>query len=88
MLMMSTATAKDYVPRTDNELAFAAILEEHQAYNTRLQNVAAPLLKANTKFCPRTRRDIGITVHTLSDYKPNLQPFAEVYKNRGHYSWH
>lgn len=55
-----------------------AILEEHQAYNTRLQNVAAPLLKANEALCPRIRRDIGMTVHTLSDYQPSLQPFAEV----------
>ena len=70
--------AADYVPRTENELAFAAILEEHQAYNTRLQEVTAPLLKANATLCPRTTRDIGITVHTLSDYQPNLQPFAEV----------
>lgn len=73
-----SAFAEDYSPRTPNELAFAAILEEHQNYNTRLQNVAAPLLKANIELCPRTRRDIGITVHTLSDYQPNLQPFAEV----------
>ena len=78
LMIAGSTAAKDYIPRTDNELAFAAILEEHQAYNTRLQNVAAPILKANTKFCPRTKRDIGITVHTLSDYKPNLQPFAEV----------
>lgn len=72
------ALAADYVPRTKNELTFAAILEEHQAYNMRLQNVAAPLLKANTDLCPRTRRDIGMTVHTLTDYQPNLQPLAEV----------
>lgn len=40
--------------------------------------MAAPLLKANAELCPRTKRDIGMHVHTLSDYKPNLQPFAEV----------
>jgi len=73
-----SAFAADYIPRTKNELAFAAILEEHQAYNKRLQDVATPLLKMNAKLCPRTRRDIGMTVHTLSDYQPNLQPFAEV----------
>ena len=73
-----SALAADYIPQTENERAFMAILEEHQAYNTRLQNVAAPLLKANTPLCPRTRRDIGMTVHTLSDYQPSLQPFAEV----------
>jgi len=72
------AAAEDYVPLTKNERAFAAILEEHQGYNRRLQNVAAPLLQANAELCPRTTRDIGITVHTLSDYQPNLQPFAEV----------
>ncbi len=72
------AVAADYVPSTKNERAFAAILEEHQAYNTRLQKVAAPLFKANAELCPRTRRGIGITVHTLSDYQPSLQPFAEV----------
>jgi len=73
--------AADYIPRTKNEIAFAAILEEHQGYNRRLQNIAAPLLKANVDLCPRTARDIGITVHTLSDYQPNLQPFAEVLLN-------
>ena len=70
--------AADYVPRTNNELSFAAILEAHRAYNSRLQNVAAPLLKANSELCARKRRDIGMSVHTLSDYQPNLQPFAEV----------
>ena len=74
----ATALAEDYVPRTQNEIAFAAILEEHQNYNSRLQNVAKPLLKANANLCPRRKRDIGITVHTLSDYQPSLQPFAEV----------
>lgn len=75
------AAAADFLPRTDNERAFAAILEQHQGYNIRLQNVAAPLLKANAELCPRTRRDIGMTVHTLSDYQSNLQPFAEVLMN-------
>lgn len=74
----ASALAADYIPQTENERAFMAILEEHQAYNTRLQNVAAPLLKANASLCPRTKRDIGMTVHTLSDYQPSLQPFAEV----------
>jgi len=76
--MASSAFAADYIPRTKNERAFAAILKEHQAYNTRLQQVAAPLLKANAELCSLTRRDIGMSVHTLSDYQPNLQPFAEV----------
>ena len=78
LALTAPAMAADYSPRTKNELAFAAILEEHQSYNARLQDVAAPLLKANAELCPRTTRDIGITVHTLSDYQPNLQPFAEV----------
>lgn len=72
------ALAADYIPRTKNELAFAGILKEHQAYNSRLQKVAAPLLKTNAELCPRTRRDIGMTVHTVSDYQPSLQPLAEV----------
>ena len=72
------SAAEDYIPRSKNELAFADILVQHQAYNMRLQDITAPLLKANAKLCPRTTRDIGITVHTLSDYQPNLQPFAEV----------
>ncbi|MDB2437481.1 M48 family metalloprotease [Hellea sp.] len=72
------AWAADYIPRTENERAFAQILEEHQSYNERLQEVAAPLFKANARLCPRTRRDIGMTVHTISDYQPSLQPFAEV----------
>lgn len=78
LAITAPALAADYSPRTKNELAFAAILEEHQSYNTRLQDIAAPLLKANIELCRRTTRDVGITVHTLSDYQPNLQPFAEV----------
>ena len=78
LALAGPALAADYVPRTKNELAFEATLQEHRAYNTRLQKVAAPLLKANHNLCPRTRRDIGMTVHTLSDYQPALQPFAEV----------
>ncbi len=78
LLIATPAIAADYVPRTKNEIAFAAILKEHQNYNARLQKVAAPLLKANAKYCPRKRRDIGMSVHTLSDYQPSLQPFAEV----------
>lgn len=78
LALTAPVMAADYIPRTKNELAFAAILKEHQSYNIRLQKVAAPLLKANMELCPQTTRDIGMTVHTLSDYQPNLQPFAEV----------
>ncbi|WP_026942684.1 M48 family metalloprotease [Hellea balneolensis] len=78
LMLSAPVMAADYSPRTKNELAFAAILEEHQNYNTRLKNVAAPILKTNVALCPKTKRDIGISVHTLSDYQPNLQPFAEV----------
>ena len=67
-----------YVPRTENELAFAQILDEYRAFNTRLERVAAPLLLKNTELCPRTTRGLGITVHTLSDYQSNLQIFAKV----------
>lgn len=73
-----SAIAAEYSPQAQNEHAFAAILEEHQGYNTRLQKIAAPLLQANIELCPRTKRDIGITVHTLSDYQAELQPFAKV----------
>lgn len=76
--LASSSLAAEYIPRTENERAFTAILKEHQAYDARLQKVAAPLLKANIELCPHTRRDIGMTVHTLSDYQPTLQPFAEV----------
>ena len=78
LCVAGSSLAADYIPLTKNELAFAQILEEHQSYNARLQDVAAPLFKANTNLCPRTRRDIGMTVHTISDYQPSLQPFAEV----------
>lgn len=78
LCIAGVTVAEDYVPHTKNERAFAAILDEHQTYNTRLQMIAAPLFQDNIELCPRTKRDIGITVHTLSDYRPNLQPFAEV----------
>lgn len=77
-LFIGTAQAGDYIPSTQNELHFATILEEYRNFNTRLENVAAPLLIENTTLCPHTTRGLGMNVHTLTDYQANLQPFAEV----------
>lgn len=52
------------------------VLTEYQALNTRLEKIAAPLLLANAELCPRTSRDIGITVHTLANYPEELRDAA------------
>ncbi len=57
---------------------FLAVLEEYQSYNTRLENVAYKLQKANVDLCPRTRRSLGFTVHSVSDYPDNLQDVARI----------
>lgn len=61
---------------TEETVLFSDVLAEYQALNTRLENVAAPLLRANAELCPRTSRDIGITVHTVTDYPSELQSVA------------
>jgi len=68
---------KTYPAEMEREAVFFSdVLAEYQDLNTRLENVAAPLLQANADLCPRTSRDIGITAHTVSDYPVELQGVA------------
>ncbi len=64
------------VPGAEDEVSFADVLAQYQALNARLELIAAPLLMSNTELCPQTKRSLGLTVHTVSDYPPNLQPIA------------
>ncbi len=66
----------EIIPDTEDEVSFADVLTQYQALNARLELIAAPLLLANTKLCPQTKRSLGLTVHTVSDYPPNLQLIA------------
>jgi len=69
------AATEDFFKQT---VLFSDVLAEYQDLNTRLENVAAPLLRANAELCPKTSRDIGITVHTVSDYPVELQAVARA----------
>ena len=60
----------------DKKTDFVEILESYQDLNTRLENIAAPLLLHNTELCPKTSRDPGFSVHTILDYPDNLQAVA------------
>ena len=52
--------------------AFAEIERLHR----RLSDVAFPILAANAELCPKTRRDIGITTHTLKSYSKDMRSAA------------
>jgi len=39
----------------------------------RLMRVSAPILKANTDLCPKTKLDIGVTTHSLSSYSKRIR---------------
>lgn len=58
--------------------SFDAVLAEYQAYNQRLDRVAAPLRLMNAALCPRTRRDPGFAVHRLEDYPAPVRAMAET----------
>lgn len=60
----------------DKQADFVSVLKSYQDLNTRLENIAAPLLLSNTALCPKVRQDPGFTVHTLLDYPENLQAVA------------
>lgn len=68
-------TPEDRAPNT----SFEDVLEEYQAYNQRLERVAAPLRLRNSPLCPRTQRDPGFTVHQLEDYPARVRPIAEAF---------
>jgi len=63
----------------EDKTRFEDVLAEYQAYNKRLERVAAPLRLKNAELCPQTRRDPGFTVHRLDDYPPSLQHMAESF---------
>ncbi|HHL43334.1 MAG TPA: hypothetical protein ENJ42_06950 [Hellea balneolensis] len=60
-------------PPTDTE-----ILDSYKAYNQRVDRVLAPLLKANTDLCPKTKPDSGARLHRLADYPKRLRPTAKT----------
>ena len=74
-------SAADKALAEDAEVRFSDILDQYRALNERLENVAARLQIANVPLCPLTIRDAGYTVHTLSDYPPQLQPVAQTLLN-------
>lgn len=62
----------------EGDVSFSDVLDEYRTLNTRLENVAAPLLLANAGLCPRTRREPGFTVHTVQDYPEELRVVAKA----------
>lgn len=55
---------------------FSDILDEYRALNIRLESIAYPILSANVSLCPKIRRDVGFTVHTVDDYPVTLRAVA------------
>ena len=74
-------SAADKAIADDAVVRFSDILDQYRALNERLENVAARLQIANAPLCPLTIRDPGYTVHTLSDYPPQLQQVAKTLLN-------
>lgn len=70
------ALPDESVIATEDDVLFTDVLAQYQDLNTRLERIAAPLLLANAALCPKTERSLGLTVHTVSDYPPSLQPIA------------
>jgi len=60
-----------------SDIKFERLLSDYQRMNVRLERVGARLRAANKSLCTKTFRDPGFTVHTLEDYAPRLQMFAE-----------
>ena len=58
--------------------SFEDVLQEYQAFNTRLEAVAYRLQKANVDLCPKIQRTLGFTVHTITDYPEDLRDIARV----------
>ena len=81
-LNVPTANSAADGPVTDDVvIRFSDILDQYRALNERLENVASRLQIANAPLCPLTIRDPGYTVHTLSDYPPQLQQVAQTLLN-------
>lgn len=75
-VVTACATQTSTARSTQDPVRLSDVLAEYKILNTRLESIAAPLLRANTDLCRRTARDIGITTHTLSDYPEGLQDAA------------
>lgn len=48
-------------------------LAKQAAYSARLLSVGRTILHANTELCPKTRRDIGVMIHTEENYPEELR---------------
>ena len=51
----------------------ARALAVQDAQATRLLRVARPILLANAELCPKTRRDIGVMIHSEASYPKELR---------------
>jgi len=72
----SEAPINEGLVETEDGVLFTDVLAQYQDLNTRLEMIAAPLLLANAELCPKIDRSLGLTVHTVTDYPPDLQPIA------------
>ncbi len=61
-----------------DDVSFEEVLEEFQSLNSRLEQVAYRLQKANMELCPRWLRDPGFTVHTATDYPESIRTIARA----------
>jgi len=82
LLLAFTACGADSVstPDTlepDTVIEFEAVLAQHQALNARVEAVSHRVLTANADQCPKIKRTVGFSVHTLKDYPYELQPLAQ-----------
>lgn len=50
-----------------------AALATQSAHTARLQSVGRRILRANAALCPKTRRDIGVIIHTEDNYSQELR---------------
>lgn len=59
--------------RAESLLQERQALETQSAQAARLLRVGRPILAANAELCPKTRRDIGVLIHTEDNYPKELR---------------
>lgn len=72
----TTVIQETALPVTDRYTEFAAVVAQHQNMSERVARISRRLRVANAPLCDVTRDDVGLSIHQLDDYPPNLRPLA------------
>lgn len=59
--------------RAESILQENTALAKQSAYSERLLTIGRKILRANRELCPKTRRDMGVMIHTEQNYPEELR---------------